>query len=75
MSSESGLRTSPSLLGRLRAAPADEAAWAEFVERYGRVIYDWCRRQRLQEADAEDVTQGVLTKLAVRMRTFRYARR
>lgn len=72
MVSESGLRTSPTLLGRLRAAPNDEAAWAEFVERYGRVIYDWCRRQRLQEADAEDVTQGVLTKLAVHMRTFRY---
>lgn len=72
MASESGLRTSPTLLGRLRAAPTDEAAWAEFVERYGRVIYDWCRRQRLQEADSEDVTQGVLTKLAVRMRTFRY---
>lgn len=52
--------------------PTDEAATAEFVERYGRVVYDWCRRQRLQEADSEDVTQGVLTKLAVRQRTFRY---
>jgi RNA polymerase sigma-70 factor (ECF subfamily) len=72
MGSEHSFRTSPTLLGRLRAAPTDEAAWAEFVERYGRVIYDWCRRQRLQEADAEDVTQGVLTKLAVQMRTFRY---
>ncbi|MGL6073178.1 MAG: RNA polymerase sigma factor [Fimbriiglobus sp.] len=72
MASENIQRTSPSLLGRLRAAPADEAAWTEFVERYGRVILDWCRRQRLQQADAEDVTQGVLTKLAVRMRTFRY---
>jgi RNA polymerase sigma factor (sigma-70 family) len=72
MANESAHRTSPSLLGRLRAAPSDEAAWSEFVERYGRVIFDWCQRQRLQQADAEDVTQGVLTKLAVRMRTFRY---
>ncbi|MGL6094545.1 MAG: RNA polymerase sigma factor [Fimbriiglobus sp.] len=72
MATDGEARTSPTLLGRLRSAPTDEAAWSEFVDRYGRVIYDWCRRQRLQEADAEDVTQGVLTKLAVRMRTFRY---
>jgi RNA polymerase sigma-70 factor (ECF subfamily) len=61
-----------SLLGRLRASPADEAVWCEFVDRYGRKIYDWCGAWRLQDADARDVTQTVLTTLAVKMRTFTY---
>jgi RNA polymerase sigma factor (sigma-70 family) len=62
--------TSTTLLGRLRQEPADQEAWAEFVRRYGPQVYRWCRRWRLQEADAEDVTQAVLARLSVRMRTF-----
>ena len=62
--------TSTTLLGRLRQEPADQAAWAEFVRRYGPQVYQWCRRWRLQEADAEDVTQAVLVRLSTRMRTF-----
>jgi RNA polymerase sigma factor (sigma-70 family) len=65
-------RTSITLLARLRLAPADQAAWDQFVERYGRKIYSWCRHWNLQEADAEDVTQNVLLKLAEKMRTFVY---
>lgn len=61
-----------SLLGRLRTTPADDEAWSEFVERYGRQIFAWCRQWGLQEADAEDVTQNVLTDLARQMRTFEY---
>ena len=34
--------TSTTLLGRLRHAPADQAAWSEFVDRYGPKIYRWC---------------------------------
>jgi RNA polymerase sigma-70 factor (ECF subfamily) len=64
--------TSTTLLGRLRQDPADQAAWAEFVRRYGPHVYRWCRRWRLQEADAEDVTQAVLVRLSARMRTFTY---
>jgi RNA polymerase sigma-70 factor (ECF subfamily) len=64
--------TSPTLLGRLGRVPADQAAWGEFAERYGRKIYGWSRRWNLQEADAEDVTQQVLLKLAHQMRTFSY---
>jgi RNA polymerase sigma-70 factor (ECF subfamily) len=63
--------TSATLLGRLRQDPADQAAWSAFVERYGRQVYGWCRG-KLQDADAEDVTQMVLTRLAERMRTFAY---
>ena len=61
-----------SLLGRLRLTPTDEQAWSEFVERYGRQVYAWCRQWGLQEADAEDVTQSVLADLARQMRTFEY---
>jgi RNA polymerase sigma-70 factor (ECF subfamily) len=72
MDSSSGSHTSPTLLGRLRLEPADQAAWAQFVERYGRHIYGWARHGGVQEADAEDVTQMVLVKLAKQMRTFAY---
>jgi RNA polymerase sigma-70 factor (ECF subfamily) len=64
--------TSPTLLGRLARTPPDRDAWEEFVERYGRKIYGWCRGWGLQEADAQDVTQDVLLKLARRLATFRY---
>jgi RNA polymerase sigma-70 factor (ECF subfamily) len=50
----------------------DQPAWAEFVRRYGKLIYGWCRHWRLQEADAEEVTQAVLVKLAEKMRAFHY---
>jgi len=43
-----------------------------FVEHYGSKIYEWCRRWNLQEADAQDVTQNVLLKLAEKMRDFEY---
>ena len=66
------LRTSASLLGRLRLCPTDQVAWSEFVDRYGAVIYGWCRRWDLQDADAKDVTQAVLASLCIKMRTFTY---
>ncbi len=66
------LRTSASLLGRLRHQPTDQEAWCEFVDRYGEKIYGWCRRWHLQDADAKDVTQAVLASLCIKMRTFSY---
>jgi RNA polymerase sigma-70 factor (ECF subfamily) len=72
MDSSSSSYTSPTLLGRLRQDPADQTAWAQFVDRYGGRIFAWCRQGNLQAADAEDVTQMVLTRLAQRMRTFAY---
>jgi RNA polymerase sigma factor (sigma-70 family) len=74
MGSSSDSRTSPSLLGRLCRDPTDQAAWAEFVDRYGRKIYGWSRQWNLQDADAQDVTQAVLVRLAQRMPTFAYDR-
>jgi RNA polymerase sigma-70 factor (ECF subfamily) len=72
MDNSCGSHTSPTLLGRLRQQPADQAAWSEFVERYARRIYAWSLQGQLQQADAEDVTQMVLARLAERMRTFAY---
>jgi RNA polymerase sigma-70 factor (ECF subfamily) len=72
MAGDLNVPTSPTLLGRLACVPTDQAAWGEFAERYGRKIYGWCRHWQLQEADAEDVTQQVLLKLAQKMRTFAY---
>jgi RNA polymerase sigma factor (sigma-70 family) len=69
-SSSSG--TSPTLLGRLRHCPTDQSAWNAFVDRYGPKIYAWCQHWQLQQADAEDVTQTVLLKLAHKMATFTY---
>jgi RNA polymerase sigma factor (sigma-70 family) len=60
------------LLGRLGTDPTDEAAWGAFVSRYGPRVHGWCRQWRLQDADADEVTQVVLVKLAGKMRTFAY---
>jgi RNA polymerase sigma-70 factor (ECF subfamily) len=64
--------TRVTLLARLRQDPTDQAAWDAFVERYGRHIYRWCRRWMLLDADAEDVTQDILAKLARKLRDFHY---
>src|SRR5215470_17252224 len=64
--------TRVTLLTQLRQDPFDQAGWEAFVERYGRHIYRWCRRWKLQDADSEDVTQDILVKLAQKLRTFAY---
>jgi RNA polymerase sigma-70 factor (ECF subfamily) len=66
-------QTRLTLLGRLaRSGETDQRAWAEFVDHYGRKVCQWCIRWGLQPADAEDVTQIVLLKLAARMKDFAY---
>jgi len=72
MEPSSSSQTSPSLIGRLRLAPANQEAWNTFVGRYGPKIYGWCRAWRLQEEDAQDVTQSVLVRLVEKIRTFDY---
>ena len=66
------LKTSLTLLDRLRRDPKDQAAWSEFVARYGPRILQWCRGWGLQESDAQDVTQEVLLKLNGLMARFVY---
>ena len=67
---DSGTRIT--LLGRLRRDPTNQKAWGEFVDQYGPKIMGWCQRWNLQEADAQDVTQNVLLKLAEKLRDFTY---
>jgi RNA polymerase sigma-70 factor (ECF subfamily) len=74
MHPDSSQRTRASLLQRLQQEAPDPDAWAQFVQRYGPLLYRWCRSRGLQQADIEDVTQEVLAKLARRLRTFRYDR-
>jgi RNA polymerase sigma-70 factor (ECF subfamily) len=64
--------TRVTLLWQLRQDPSDQASWDEFVDRYGRHIYRWCRQWKLQDADAEDVTQDILVKLTQKLRAFAY---
>ena len=65
--------TPPSLLLRIRDH-LDREAWAEFAEVYSPLIYGFCRARRLQAADAADVTQEVLLRVAKAIRTFEYNR-
>jgi RNA polymerase sigma-70 factor (ECF subfamily) len=55
--------TRASLLVRLRD-PRDGAAWDEFVNLYGPLLYGYARKQGLQDADAADLGQEVLTAVA-----------
>lgn len=70
MASMSTPGTTTMLLPRLAIGRRDKAAWVEFVNRYGAIIYDWCRRYGLQDADAQDVTQAVFTRLLRLVGTF-----
>jgi RNA polymerase sigma-70 factor (ECF subfamily) len=72
MAGDAESQTSPTLLARLRQDPTDQASWRRFVEHYGPKIYGWCRKWNLQDADAQDVTQMVLARLAAKMRSFAY---
>jgi RNA polymerase sigma factor (sigma-70 family) len=55
--------TRASLLVRLRD-PRDQDAWQEFFQMYSSVIYGYARRQGMQDADAADLMQDVLRRVA-----------
>jgi RNA polymerase sigma-70 factor (ECF subfamily) len=67
-----GRSTRVSILMALRNDPGDQSAWSAFVDRYGPQIHAWCLRWKLQEADAQDVTQMVLVKLVRQLPDFAY---
>jgi len=66
LSSES---TSSSLLGRLKDYDSD--AWDELVQLYGPMVYAWCRRAGLTEADISDVAQNVFSSVFQKIGQFR----
>ena len=63
-------RTHVSLLVRLSDETRRDEAWSVFAEKYGGLIYRWCRHWGADASDAEDITQETL--LAVYLRIIRY---
>lgn len=64
--------TNASLLLRVRD-PGDSDAWRLFVEVYGPLIENSCRRRGLQPADAADVGQNVVARVSAAIRKFDYS--
>jgi RNA polymerase sigma-70 factor, ECF subfamily len=63
-------QTSSTLLIRIKAK--DQEAWQRLVHLYGPLVYGWCRRFGLQEADAADVGQDVFRSVAEAIGDFRH---
>lgn len=72
MSQTTDSSTSPSLIERLRDEATREAAWREFCDRYGRLLYRWCAQWGLQASDAADVAQETLLVLVQQIDRFDY---
>jgi RNA polymerase sigma-70 factor (ECF subfamily) len=71
MANEGESNTSASLLLRIRD-PRDGSAWVSFVAVYAPLVTGHCRRKGLQDADAADVAQNVMTRVSNAIRTFEY---
>ncbi|MBI1902768.1 MAG: sigma-70 family RNA polymerase sigma factor [Planctomycetia bacterium] len=68
------MTTTPiSLLERLRA-PAEQGAWARFVELYTPLLFHWTRRAGVRAEDAADVVQDVFLVLLEKLPEFTYDR-
>src|SRR5262245_5144607 len=63
--------TRASLLSRLRTG-ADVDSWRSFVDLYTPLIFRYSRRRGLQDADAQDVVQQVLTSIHRAIGHFQY---
>src|SRR5256885_15793509 len=55
--------TRASLLVQIRDG-SNHAAWQEFVDLYGPVVYGFARKRGLQDADAADLMQDVLRSVS-----------
>jgi RNA polymerase sigma factor (sigma-70 family) len=65
--------TRASLLVQLRDG-ANHAAWHEFMQLYGPVVYGFARKRGLQDADAADITQDVLRSVSTSIGRLDYDR-
>lgn len=52
----------------------DPTAWSRFVKVLGPVVYQWCRRSRLQASDSENVMQEVFLSVAEKLDAFHRAK-
>ena len=59
-----------SLLERLRRND-DPDAWRRFVELYSPLLFEWSRRNRVPESEADDLVQNVLVRLIQQMPVFK----
>ncbi len=50
------------MLGKVRGM--DPVTWSRLVITYGPIVYRWCRRAGVREADAADVVQEVFATIA-----------
>ena len=69
---EGSAATPSTLLDRARVR--DQEAWQRLVHLYSPLVYRWCRRAGLQEADAADVGQEVFQAVARALADFRHER-
>jgi RNA polymerase sigma-70 factor (ECF subfamily) len=65
--------THVTLLARLRHHE-DAEAWTTFVDLYTPLVYRFCRRRSLQDADSRDVTQQVMASVHRAIGKFEYDR-
>ena len=65
--------TRASLLVQIRDS-SNHAAWQEFVNLYGPVVYGFARKRGLQDADAADLMQDVLRSIATAIGRLDYDR-
>lgn len=68
---EQSPQTRPSLLLRIRDF-RDEDAWNQFIELYAPLIYGYLRKRNIQDADAGDLTQDVLSSVTSTANDFTY---
>ena len=68
-SNSSSDSTSRSLLRRARER--DAAAWEKLTAVYAPLVYQWCRRSKLQASDAAEVTQEVFISVSRGIESFR----
>ena len=65
--------TSLGLLSRVQAG--DAQAWSDFADRCYNVMRSWCRWQRLNETDADDIVQNSMLIVMQKVGAFRHTGR
>jgi RNA polymerase sigma factor (sigma-70 family) len=68
---DDGSRTSATLIDWLHDQ-SNVQAWADFAVRYCLVIKAWCLGRGLQECDADDVSQKLVSEIHARIKSFHY---
>ena len=66
-------QTSPTLLATLRDG-GQPSGWQEFFARYAPAVYRAARLRGLDEADADDIVQQVMTSICTHIGEFKYDR-